>query len=126
MDNNNTARNYETYTYEQPLRQPETRRETVKKVQTKSVPVSKLEGLLFAALGVVTMVLMIALVSVKVSTTITSQQLQKASNSLDSVTSKNVDLRQEVGELTSSQRLTQYAQQHNMNVSNANVRNVSK
>ncbi|MGR3741972.1 cell division protein FtsL [Companilactobacillus sp. DQM5] len=122
--NNNTARNLETYVQPEIEQQPKQR--TTRRTRTKSVPISKTEGFLLAGLGIVTMVLMIALVSVKVSATVSQQQLQKINSAVDSTTSKNVDLRQEVGELSSSQRLTEYAQSHNMNLSNDNVRNVSK
>lgn len=122
----NTARNYESYAQPQIKENPQQEPSRKSRVHTKSVPVSKLESVLLMLLGLITMVLMVALVSVKVSTTVSQQQLQKINNSVDSTISKNVDLRQEVGELTSSQRLTEYAQTHNMTLNNDNVRNVSK
>lgn len=121
---NNTARDFELYEQPQIIEQPN--QEPTRRAQTKKVPLSRREGLLLAVLGVVTMVMMIALVSVKVSITVSQQQLQKVNASVDNVTSRNVDLRQEVGELTSSQRLTAYAQDHGMKMSDNNVRNVTK
>ncbi|GKQ42853.1 cell division protein FtsL [Companilactobacillus sp. RD055328] len=123
---NNTARDFELYEQPQTIQQPKRQQEPEKQSRVKRVPISRVEGLLLASLGLVTMALMIALVSVKVSITVSQQQLQKVNTSVDTITSKNVDLRQEVGELTSSQRLTEYAQAHGMTLSDNNVRNVTK
>lgn len=123
----NTARNYESYL---PKRTPAQENDGLGHksvaVSSKKVAISKQEARLLAALGAIMMVLMISLVSIKVSITISQQQLQKVNNSIDNVTSKNVDLRQEIGELTSAQRLAKYAKKHDMTLSDKNVRNVSK
>lgn len=123
----NTARNYESYLPKRTQTQKQVEPE-LENIATNSsrVAVSKQEARLLAAFGAILMILMVSLVSIKVSITVSQQQLQKVNNSIDAVSSKNVDLRQEVGELTSAQRLTKYAKKHNMTLSDKNVRNVSK
>lgn len=123
----NTARNYESYLPKrtQTKKQVEPEIESVA-ANSNKVAISKQEARLLAAFGAILMILMVSLVSIKVSITVSQQQLQKVNNSIDAVSSKNVDLRQEIGELTSAQRLTKYAKNHNMTLSDKNVRNVSK
>lgn len=116
----NTARKYQNYEEVPNNVQTEVRR------QSKKVPYSTKEALLVAASGALIMILMVTLVSIKVGITASQQRLQQVSDKTEKITNKNVVLRQEIGELTSSQRLTEYAKNHDMVLSDKNVRNVSK
>lgn len=117
---NNTARNLEVY-----LDQPQ---QDLRKNNNpaKKIAFSAKEKILVGILAVVTLFMMLFLISEKVSITVSQQRLQKVNTSVELITSKNVDLRQEIGELTSSARLTEYAHKHGMTLSDKNVRNVSK
>lgn len=100
------------------------------KQQTQAVPhkvaISKTETMLMVGLGILTMVLMVALVTMKVSETSAQNSLDTVTTKISNTTTNNVNLQQEVSELTSYDRLSNFAKKHNLKMNNSNVRNVTK
>lgn len=90
------------------------------------VPFSGLERFGLCCVAVVTLVLMVLLVQTNVGVASAQRQLQNVQSHITQVQSSNVDLRQEVSELSSSDRLSAYAQKNGLAFDDANVRNVSK
>lgn len=117
-----TARNLQSYEEIQPQGQPV---ESPKKATAK-VAISKLEISLIAGLGILTLALMVALVSVKVSMTAAQNNLDHITTQINKTNTENVNLQQEISERTSYSSLSSFAKKHNLKMSNKNVRNVSK
>jgi len=116
-----TARNLQEY---QPATQPEPKVQAEPK--TRSVALSKFEIFSMVGLGLLTLALMIALVNVKVSMTSSQNQLDSLTTKITKTNTSNVNLRQEISELTSFDRFSSFAKEHNLKMSDNNVRNISK
>lgn len=119
-----TARNLQNY--ESVQTNTETNSVSDVNVGTKKVAISKLESLLLVGLGVLTIVLMTALVTVKVSETSSQNSLDAITTKITNTNTNNVNLQQEVSEMTSYDRLSKFAKKHNLKLNNQNVRNVTK
>lgn len=116
-----TARNLQNYEEIQPQQKPV---ETPK--ISGRVAISKLEISLLVGLGVLILSLMVALVSINVSMTAAQNNLDAITSKINKTSTENVNLRQEISEMTSFDRLSSFAKEHNLKMSNKNVRNVSK
>lgn len=119
-----TARNLQNY--ETVEAEPEQQVQTKAIAVTHKVAISKTESLLLVGLGILTVVLMTALVTMKVSLTSAQNSLDTVTTQISNTTTNNVNLQQEVSELTSYDRLSKFAKKHDLKMSNQNVRNVSK
>jgi cell division protein FtsL len=117
-----TARNLQSY--ETVKAEPKQKAQSV--VVTHKVAISKTESLLLIGLGILTVCLMTALVTVKVSMTSAQNNLDAVTTQISNTTTNNVNLQQEVSELTSYDRLSNFAKKHDLKMSNKNVRNVAK
>ncbi|APX73055.1 cell division protein FtsL [Companilactobacillus allii] len=119
-----TARNLTDYeAVEQPKFNPAKDPQPARK---HKVALSKLEATLIVGLGFLTLALMVSLVSIKVSMTSAQNSLDNITTEITKVNTNNINLRQEISEMTSYDRLSTFAKEHNLKMSNKNVRNVSK
>ncbi|WP_125589503.1 cell division protein FtsL [Companilactobacillus jidongensis] len=123
MMRESTARNLANY---ETVEQPQSNPAGAPKPATHKVALSKLEATLIVGLGFLTLILMVSLVSIKVSMTSAQNNLDHISTQITQVNTDNVNLRQEISEMTSFDRLSAFAKKHNLKMSNKNVRNVSK
>ncbi|MFD1471466.1 cell division protein FtsL [Companilactobacillus mishanensis] len=112
--------------YETVVAQPKQETNTQTLTVTHKVAISKTESLLLIGLGILTVCLMTALVSVKVSMTSAQNHLDAITTQITNTNTNNVNLQQEVSEMTSYDRLSKFAKKHNLKMSNKNVRNVTK
>ncbi|GEO77877.1 cell division protein FtsL [Companilactobacillus mindensis] len=121
MREESTARNLQDY---QEVAQPQPAVQAAPK--TRSVPLSKFETFSIVGLGLLAMVLMVTLVSIKVSMTSSQNKLDSLTTQITKTNTSNVNLRQEISELTSFDRFSSFAKKHNLKMSDNNVRNISK
>ncbi|MFD1418757.1 cell division protein FtsL [Companilactobacillus keshanensis] len=116
-----TARNLQNYEEVQ----PQTKAVETPKISGR-VAVSKLEISLLICLGALVLSLMVALVSINVSMTAAQNNLDNITSKINKTSTENVNLRQEISGMTSFDSLSSFAKEHNLKMSNKNVRNVSK
>ncbi|MBD5432605.1 MAG: cell division protein FtsL [Lactobacillus sp.] len=90
----------------------------------KNVPLNRLEKTLLVIGSLITLTMMILLVSGSISTTNAQHNLTDSEQSVISTQNKNTDLRQEIGELTSSTRMNKIAKQEGLRLIESNIRNV--
>ena len=121
MREESTARNLQEY---QVAEQPKPEVQVAPK--THSVALSKFEISSIVGLALLAMALMVTLVSMKVSMTSSQNQLDSLTTQITKTNTSNVNLRQEISELTSFDRLSSFAKKHNLKMSDNNVRNISK
>ncbi|GEO47641.1 cell division protein FtsL [Companilactobacillus kimchii] len=121
MREESTARNLQDY---QVAPQPEKVVQAAPKVH--SVKLSKFETVSIVGLSLLTLALMVALVSIKVSMTSSQNELDSLTNQISKTNTSNVNLRQEISELSSFDRFSSFAKKHNLKMSDNNVRNISK
>ena len=96
-------------------------------VREKSkVALSKFEKLMIGAVTCVAVAMMMVLVHTSVNVSSSQRQLQDIQANITKIQTANVDLQQEVSELTSSDRLTTFAKQNGLTFIDGNVRNVTK
>lgn len=121
MREESTARNLEDY---QVAEQPKQVVQAAPK--TNSVALSKFEICSIVGLAILTLALMVTLVSIKVSMTSSQNKLDSLTTQISKTNTSNVNLRQEVSELTSFDCLSSFAKKHNLKMNDNNVRNISK
>lgn len=92
----------------------------------KRVPLSGLERVLITTIAAVCGFFMITLVSTQVGLTTTQRQYQNLTTTINNKKSQNNDLQQEISELTSSQRLNEFAKAHGLTLIEGNIRNIGK
>lgn len=90
----------------------------------RQVPWSKLEKFLVAAGVLVVLALMAVVTTVSVSSTSAQHTLANVQQSLAQNQNKTTDLRQEIGELTSSSRLNEIAQKQGLTLRDGNIKTV--
>ncbi|MFH5810967.1 cell division protein FtsL [Companilactobacillus sp. FL22-1] len=121
MREESTARNLQEY---------QTEVQAEPKVQasprTSSVALSKFEAFSLVGIGLVALALMVTLVSIKVSMTSSQNTLDSLTTQISKTNTSNVNLRQEISGLTSFDRLSSFAKEHNLKMDDNNVRNISK
>ncbi|TGD25317.1 cell division protein FtsL [Companilactobacillus suantsaicola] len=120
MREESTARNLQEYQEVQPkpVEQPV--------VKTHSVSLSKFETVSIVGLALLTLALMVAVVSLKVSMTSSQNELDSLTTQISKTNTSTVNLRQEISELSSFDRFSSFAKKHNLKMSDNNVRNISK
>ncbi|WP_062324754.1 hypothetical protein [Holzapfeliella floricola] len=77
-------------------------------------------------LGATGFVAMIALVFTSVLSTQSQQNLQSINASITQTQNKNIDLQQDIGELTNNQKLADITQQNHLQLIEGNIRNIQK
>lgn len=95
-------------------------------VNNQRVPFSMFEKSLMICIGIVTMVMMVYLVSLRTNTAENQHNLQNMSDRIQNVVSENNDTHQEINELSSPSRLLKIAKDQNLTLQANNVRNVSR
>ncbi len=123
MREESTARNLNDY---QVTEQPEPEKVVQAAPQTHSVSLSKFETVSIVGLALLTLALMVVLVSTKVSMTSSQNKLDSLTTQISKTNTSNINLRQEISELTSFDRFSSFAKEHNLKMSDNNVRNISK
>ncbi|WP_119326935.1 cell division protein FtsL [Companilactobacillus musae] len=121
MREESTARNLQEYQVEQ---QPKP--EVQVTPESQGVALSKFETCAIVGLALLTLALMVTLVSIKVSMTSSQNKLDSLTTQISKTNTSNVNLRQEISELTSFDRFSSFAKKHNLKMSDNNVRNISK
>lgn len=125
MAQNNLARNLAQ-------EEPQTYISTPKRVQTPEIGANQRLGLnafekaLIACGSVMLTVLMLVVVSSKISLSDSQHQLQHLDTRITNIHNNNTNLQQQIGELQSSSRLQKIAKENGMSLSNGNIRNVTK
>lgn len=90
----------------------------------KKVPNNRLEKTLWVVGSLITLVMMIFLVSGSISSTNAQHKLTDSEQRVSSTQNENTNLRQEIGELTSSTRMNKIAKQDGLRLIESNIRNV--
>lgn len=122
MDYNTNAARQLTQT--QPRR--EVQPKTTSKTEFKPVAISKFEYLLTTCCALVICVMMITLVSAKISVNNSQRHLQNIQTKISQVNNSNISQQQEIGDATSQSNLQKVADKYKLKDSNTNVRNVNK
>ncbi|KRN03587.1 hypothetical protein [Holzapfeliella floricola] len=84
------------------------------------------EKIMLLGLGATGFVAMIALVFTSVLSTQSQQNLQSINASITQTQNKNIDLQQDIGELTNNQKLADITQQNHLQLIEGNIRNIQK
>ena len=90
----------------------------------RNVPYSLLEKTLMIAGSIITLGMMIFLVSSSISATSAQHELTRMQQSVAKEQNKVTDLRQEIGELTSTTRLNKIAREKGLTLINKNIRTI--
>lgn len=124
----NTARNSNQTAVEVPQKKQQVDNNVHQaiRVNNQAVPFSKLEKVLLVCIGIATLIMMIFLVNLRTVNAQQQRQIQDVAAQTQVVISKNVTLRQEISELSSSSRLLQIAKDHHLTLQANNIRNISK
>lgn len=88
------------------------------------VPISRLEKFIIAVGALLSLGMMFLLVSATVAQTSAQHDLANIEQKISSKQSSNTDLRQEIGELTSTKRMNKIARQQGLSSIENNLRNV--
>lgn len=104
----------------------QSQRQQYPRIKPQAVRWSKFERLLVVVGSLVTLVMMITLLSVKVSINNQQRHLQDLQSQTTKIKSSNTSSQQEIAELTSQSHLKSAAHQYGLTDKNSNVRNVNK
>ncbi|AUI70976.1 cell division protein FtsL [Companilactobacillus alimentarius] len=121
MREESTARNLQDYQVD-----PQPKKVEQSAPRRRSVSLSKFETFSIVGLCLLTLALMVTLVSMKVSMTSSQNELDSLVTQISKTNTSNVNLRQEISELSSFDRFSSFAKKHNLKMSDNNVRNISK
>lgn len=126
-----TARNYYQFMNEaipevKELPRRRTQTPTRRKIVTspKSVPFNRLEKVMLTIGASVAIVMMFVLVAFSISQTSAQRQLQNSNTAVATIKSQNTDLEQEIGELTSTERINKIAKQQGLQLIDSNIRTI--
>lgn len=92
----------------------------------RKVALSAMEKTTLAIIGIAFFGMLVGLLTTKIAVVNAQRDLQTTSRSMTQVHARNSDLKQEIGELTSSDRLDAFAQKNGLTLNENNIRNVSK
>ncbi|WP_235804311.1 cell division protein FtsL [Latilactobacillus graminis] len=120
----NTARQLETPVA--PLETQSTIHKHAVISQSKKVAFSAVEKLVASIIGIVFFAMLVSLLTTKIAVVNAQRGLESTTQKMTQVSANNNDLKQEIGELTSSDRLNAFAQKHDLKLNENNIRNVSK
>ncbi|WP_436667360.1 cell division protein FtsL [Latilactobacillus sakei] len=93
---------------------------------TQKVAYSTLEKLAVTVIGIAFFVMLVSLLSTKIAVVNAQRTLENTTQDMSQTRAKNNDLKQEIGELTSSDRLDAFAKKNNLKLNENNIRNVAK
>lgn len=102
--------------------QTPTRRKIV--TSPKSVPFNRLEKVMLTIGASVAIVMMFVLVAFSILQTSAQRQLQNSNTAVATIKSQNTDLEQEIGELTSTERINKIAKQQGLQLIDSNIRTI--
>ncbi|WP_459127636.1 cell division protein FtsL [Latilactobacillus curvatus] len=120
----NTARQLETPVA--PLKTQPTAHKQAVASQSKKVAFSAVEKLATSVIGIIFFAMLVSLLTIKIAVVNAQRGLESTTQKMAQVSANNNDLKQEIGELTSSDRLNAFAQKHDLKLNENNIRNVSK
>ena len=109
--------------YQQSQQQTEQTKKAIV-LNPKSVPWTAFEKSLVVLGSLITLGLMILLVSASISATSAQHKLANVEQTIISQKSHNTDLRQKIGELTSTTRINKIARDQGLHLVESNIRNV--
>lgn len=124
----NAARNYYQYMNEAVPNASTPKRKVTREVtvnpELKStiVPLNRQEKMIITLGTVITLVLMFFLVSSNISATKSQRQLQNINTELLTQKGQNTDLQQEMGELTSAERINRISKEQGLQLIESNIR----
>lgn len=90
----------------------------------KHVPYTRFEKIIVSIGASITLVLIMFMVSVSVSQTSAQHQLANTQQEVAKEQNQNTNLRQEIGQLTSSARMTRIAKQQGLTLQDNNIRTI--
>ena len=105
--------------------QPTIHTTTVERPKTR-VALSVIEKLAITLIGIAFFGMLVSLLTTKIAVVNAQRDLQSTTQKMVQVHAKNSDLKQEIGEMTSSDRLNAFAQKKGLTLNENNIRNVSK
>lgn len=111
------------------LREPEQSRPdkyTEEEPNFQPVQLSKFEYTLISCCTAVLCIMMISLISAKISVNNSQRHLQNIQTKISQVNNSNISQQQEIGDLTSQSNLKKIAKKYNLKDSSTNVRNVNQ
>ncbi|QNQ80612.1 cell division protein FtsL [Lactobacillus sp. PV034] len=112
------------YNYQEPVTREAGQPQKKIILNPKNVPLNRLEKTLIVLGSLITLVMMTLLVSASISSTNAQHKLTDSEQSVLATQNRNTDLRQEIGELTSSSRMNKIAKQEGLRLIESNIRNV--
>lgn len=89
-----------------------------------TLPLSRSEKIIISVGTLISLALMFFLVTSTISSTSTQRQLQNVNSEVAVTKSENLDLEQEIGELTSIDRINQIAKQQGLKLIESNIRTI--
>lgn len=92
----------------------------------QKVALSAMEKMTLAIIGIAFFGMLVGLLTTKIAVVNAQRDLQTTTQTMTQVHARNSDLKQEIGELTSSDRLDAFAQKNGLTLNENNIRNVSK
>ncbi|MCT7686008.1 MAG: cell division protein FtsL [Lactobacillus iners] len=99
-------------------------KQVIVRLTSPNEPLSLTE-VLFIAFGVVmTLIMMCFMISSNISATNAQRNLSEIQKDIATVQNKNTNLRQEIGELTSANRMNKLAKQYGLQLIESNIRNI--
>lgn len=90
----------------------------------RDVPYNTLEKVLLFLGGIVTLGMMIFLISFSISATSAQHELTRTQQTITKEQTRITDLRQEIGELTSTSRLNKIAREKGLTLINKNIKTI--
>ncbi|WP_125581857.1 cell division protein FtsL [Levilactobacillus cerevisiae] len=111
---------------EQPQRQAQPQLNPQQHPNSHKLPISKFEKCLLTACGLVLAVMMVCVVSAKITTTNAQHNLQSINSRITTVQNHNTNAQQQINELQSRSRLDKIAKKQGLSLQNARIRNVNK
>ncbi|HJE86467.1 cell division protein FtsL [Levilactobacillus brevis] len=111
---------------EQPQRQAQPEVHPQGNPNSQKLPVSKFEKCLMTVCGLVLAVLMVCVVSAKISLSNAQHELQSVNSAVTTYTNRNTNKQQQINELQSRSRLDKIAKKQGLSLQNDRIRNVNK
>lgn len=124
--NDNTVRKIQPTPQQAPQSQPQVTPKPQAKPQGKRLALNGVERVIIGIIGAVVVALMVLVVQTTASVAKNQRELQNIQAQTSKAKATNIDLKQEISELSSSDRLTTFAKKNGLSFNDANVRNITK
>lgn len=124
--NDNTVRKIQPTPQQIPQPQPQVAPKPETQVKGKRLALNGVERLIIGVIGVIAVALMVLVVQTTASVAKSQRELQNIQTQTSKAKATNVDLKQEISELSSSDRLAAFAKKNGLSFNDANVRNITK